>query len=169
MRLIPIAVISSLIVGSLALFAGADPPPQGCSNKPKIVNYSPNSRYADILRHSFRARAHGYEEILHLDRAGAETNRDMALAEVPLWSKLLRREREAILERQGDDPTEWKAPHDRDEYPPALSQEGGGSSSVWYVDSSENRSAGSVMRVQLSGLKDGQCFRYERKPGPKAL
>jgi len=55
---------------------------------------------------------------------------------------------------------------DRDEYPPAVSEEAGlhtdgHRSSVTYVPSSENRSGGSVLGRALSGFCDGQKFIIE--------
>jgi len=55
---------------------------------------------------------------------------------------------------------------DRDEYPPAVSEEAGlhtdgHRSSVTYVPSSENRSGGSVLGRALAGYCDGQKFIIE--------
>jgi hypothetical protein len=55
---------------------------------------------------------------------------------------------------------------DRDEYPPAVTEEAGlhsdgRRSSVTYVPSSENRSGGSVLGRQLAGFCDGQKFIIE--------
>ncbi len=44
---------------------------------------------------------------------------------------------------------------DRDEYPPAVFGEGGQGASVKYIDSSDNRGAGSSMRHQMRGLDNG--------------
>jgi len=59
-----------------------------------------------------------------------------------------------------------RAGFDRDEYPPAVSEESGrhtdGSrSSVAYVPSAENRSGGSVLGRQLASYCDGQRFIIE--------
>jgi len=59
-----------------------------------------------------------------------------------------------------------RAGYDRDEYPPAVSEESGlhtdgRRSSVAYVPSSENRSGGSVLGRALSGFCDGQKFIIE--------
>lgn len=48
---------------------------------------------------------------------------------------------------------------DRDEYPPAMFLEGGAGASVKYIDSSDNRGAGSVMGGDLDGLPDGARIR----------
>ena len=51
---------------------------------------------------------------------------------------------------------------DRDEYPPAMSDEGGKGADVRYVRSAENRSAGSVMSHQLAPYCNEQRFIFER-------
>jgi len=48
---------------------------------------------------------------------------------------------------------------DRDEYPPAVTQEGGSGSSVRLIDPSDNRGAGSSMGGQLKPLPDGSRIR----------
>lgn len=141
--------------------------PAGCSRKPVVVDYRPNARYADILRHAWRAEAAGSPTVLHVDRSADGAHRTAALRGIPLWSHLDRKQREDALRRQGDDPTEWQGPHDRDEYPPNISEEGGSQASVWYVDASENRSAGAVLASEIAGVREGGCFRYENRPGPK--
>jgi hypothetical protein len=55
-----------------------------------------------------------------------------------------------------------KPRYDRDEYPPAMSDEGGNGADVRYVRSAENRSAGSVMRFQLARYCNEQRFIFER-------
>jgi hypothetical protein len=55
-----------------------------------------------------------------------------------------------------------KRGYDRDEYPPAISDEGGKGADVRYVRSAENRSAGSVMRYQLAPYCNEQRFIFER-------
>ncbi|MEV6900367.1 NucA/NucB deoxyribonuclease domain-containing protein [Amycolatopsis sp. NPDC051372] len=46
--------------------------------------------------------------------------------------------------------------YDRDEYPPAVFQEGGDGSSVKYIDPGHNRGAGRSIANQISGLDNGQ-------------
>jgi hypothetical protein len=55
-----------------------------------------------------------------------------------------------------------KRGYDRDEYSPAMSDEGGKGADVRYVLSAENRSAGSVMRFQLAPYCNEQRFIFER-------
>ena len=82
--------------------------------------------------------------------------------------RLLTLERDNADGRRRDDlrgiPT--RTGFDRDEYPPAVSEEAGlhsdgRRSSVTYVPSSENRSGGSVLGRALSGYCDGQRFIIE--------
>lgn len=94
-----------------------------------------------VLRHVWSAIRRGEVESLHIDRAGADARRRAALRGVPA--------------REG---------FDRDEYPVALSREGGKGADVRYVQSSVNRSAGATMGAQLEGFCDGQSFRFERRP-----
>ena len=44
---------------------------------------------------------------------------------------------------------------DRDEYPPAVFEDGGKGASVQYIDASDNRGSGSSMRHQMEDLPDG--------------
>jgi hypothetical protein len=55
-----------------------------------------------------------------------------------------------------------KPGYDRDEYPPAMSDEGGKGADVHYVVRRENQSAGSVMRRQLAPFCNEQRFIFER-------
>jgi hypothetical protein len=48
---------------------------------------------------------------------------------------------------------------DRDEYPPAMFEEGGTGSSVRGIDPSDNRGSGSSMGHQCRGLPDGSIIR----------
>jgi hypothetical protein len=50
---------------------------------------------------------------------------------------------------------------DRDEYPPALSVEGGAGADVKLITSGDNRSAGSTMKAQLAPFCEGQAFIIE--------
>lgn len=110
------------------------------SNRTVIINLD-NRRHRPILRHVWAATRRGHPEHLHLDRAGADARRRAALRGIPTRPGL-----------------------DRDEYPPAVSRQGGAGASVRYVDASINRSAGAVMGAQLRPYCDDQSFRYERRP-----
>lgn len=118
-----------------------------------IVNLD-NARHRHILDHAWDAiqgderqsvprSRDGQPEraLLHIDRAESDLHRSQSLKGIPT-----------------------KEGFDRDEYPPAMSREGGRGADVRYVDSSENRSSGSVMGRQLSGFCEGQPFRFEHRP-----
>lgn len=97
-----------------------------------------NSRHARILDHAWDAIQTGEKKFLHIDRDHAQAHRRVSLRGIPT--------------REG---------YDRDEYPPAASEEGGAGADIRYVKSAENRSAGSIMGRQLRGWCDGQRFRFE--------
>jgi hypothetical protein len=92
--------------------------------------------YPYTADHIIDAIAAGEARILHLDRTGADANREQSLHGIPT--------------REG---------YDRDEYPPAVSREGGAGADVRYVPSADNRGAGSVMGQRLQRYCDGQRFR----------
>jgi Deoxyribonuclease NucA/NucB len=93
-------------------------------------------RYPYTTAHIVAAIAAGEPQMLHIDRAGADANREESLEDIPT--------------REG---------YDRDEYPPAVSREGGAGADVRYVPSDDNRGAGSVMGDRLEAYCDGQRFR----------
>jgi hypothetical protein len=123
-----------------------------------IVNLD-NHRHRAVLRHAWAAIADGQPRILHIDRAGADHNRDQSLAGVPSWGQLTAKQHQRI------DPDHPNELHDRDEYPPAESDEGGKGADIRYVLAGVNRSAGAVMGAQLAPYCDGTTFRFEKKPG----
>ncbi|TLS42010.1 hypothetical protein FE633_33240 [Streptomyces montanus] len=73
-------------------------------------------------------------DVLTIDRAGADANRDDSLRGI---------------QGRGNDGL------DRDEYPPAMFKEGGEGASVKYITSGDNQGAGSSMGNRLRGLPDG--------------
>lgn len=94
-----------------------------------------------ILAHERRALEAGERRHLVLERDGADRRRREALRGVATAPGM-----------------------DRDEYPPAVSAQGGAGSDVALVPSSQNRSAGSVMGAQLRPFCDGQRFVVEATP-----
>ena len=80
----------------------------------------------------------GQPVILHIDRKHADEHRAVSTDDLPT-----------------------KRGYDRDEYPPAMSREGGESANVRHVKSSENRAAGASMGGQLRGYCNGQAFRLK--------
>jgi hypothetical protein len=93
-------------------------------------------RYPETAAHVLDAIAAGHPRILHLERSGAAANRARSLAGIPT-----------------------RAGRDREEYPPAVSREGGAGADVRYVPSADNRGAGAVMGERLGRYCDGQRFR----------
>jgi hypothetical protein len=142
--------LALLAVLAVTLTAFAALPPAGlapataqsCSSQRYSIHIElSRSRYPHTTDHISDAIRAGEAALLHIDRAGADQNRRESLAGVPT-----------------------KSGYDRDEYPPAVSREGGYGASVRYVPSSDNRGAGSVMGAQLSGWCDGQPFRMRVVP-----
>jgi hypothetical protein len=94
------------------------------------------SRYPETTDHWQDAIAAGEAALLHIDRGNADLHREQSLAGFP--------------PRTG---------YDRDEYPPAMSEEGGYGADVRYIDPSDNRGAGSSMGAQLADWCEEQPFR----------
>lgn len=92
-------------------------------------------QHSDILDHVADAIDAGHPDVLTIARDGADERREDAT-----------------------DDYDTAPGKDRDEYPVAMSAEGGEGSSVRLIDSSENRSAGAVMGNQLEPYCDGQRF-----------
>jgi hypothetical protein len=132
--------IVGVIAAGVALGAqiefGGDPSGPTC----KIVDLD-NRQHARILDHAHDAIDRGLPERLTIKRDEAAGNRRLSLRGIPT-----------------------RAGHDRDEYPPATADEGGKGASVRYVLSPENRSAGARLALELRGLPEGACFRYEARP-----
>ncbi len=76
--------------------------------------------------------------ILTVDRPGADANRSAALRGIPT-----------------------KPGYDRDEYPPAMFDEGGASASVKYVNVHDNRGSGRRIQQQTADLDDGDTVKVE--------
>lgn len=84
------------------------------------------SQYPYTTDHISDAIAAGEASLLHIDRPGTDQNRREALAGIPT-----------------------KPGYDRDEYPPAVSSEGGHGASVRYVPSGDESSPGTWCRSSL--------------------
>lgn len=80
----------------------------------------------------------GHPKTLTINRAKAAANRKKSLKGVPTRKGL-----------------------DRDEYPPAVSKEGGSGASVRHISPKDNRGAGSSMGKQIRGLPDGTRIRID--------
>jgi hypothetical protein len=96
------------------------------------------SRYPETTDHIADAIDAGQPSLLHIARDEEEANRAASLAPYPPRSDL-----------------------DRDEYPPAVSDEGGSGADVRYIDPSDNRGAGASMGNQLEDWCNGQPFRID--------
>ena len=96
------------------------------------------STYPEATDHIQDAIAAGQPALLHIARDEQEANREASLAPFP--------------PRSG---------YDRDEYPPAMSDEGGGGASVRYIDPSDNRGAGATMGNALEDWCNDQPFRID--------
>lgn len=104
---------------------------------PVVVNLD-DQKNDDTIAHARVAVIAGQPRVLHIARTLANAHRDASLRGIPT-----------------------KRGFDRDEYPPAASSEGGRGADVEYVPSSDNRSAGSRMKIQLQPYCDGQDFILE--------
>jgi hypothetical protein len=96
------------------------------------------TRYPETTDHIADAITAGQPSLLHIARDEEEANREASLAPYP--------------PRTG---------FDRDEYPPAMSDEGGAGADVRYIDPSDNRGAGSTMGNALEDWCNGQPFRID--------
>lgn len=138
-------MIRTALVGLVALVAGCAPvvaesvPAEtaGCvlTETVVVVELDPVD-HAGILDHVADAIEAGHPAMLTIERDGADQRREDATDDYPTRDGM-----------------------DRDEYPPAMSAEGGEGSSVRHIDSSENRSAGAVLGNQLEPYCDNQNFR----------
>ena len=97
--------------------------------------YIDPDKYPEQAQHIADAQESGQPSVLTVDRQGAKENRKESLAGVPT-----------------------SPGKDRDEYPPAISQEGGAGASVRPINSSDNRGAGASMGNQLRDVPDGGKF-----------
>lgn len=142
--------LSILMVGAIALYT-RDGGHHGTTHAAAVPYHHPSqtcvtvdydyTRDKNILQHAWDAWAKGQPVRLHIAREKADAHRSASLRGIPT-----------------------KPGYDRDEYPPAMSREGGQGADVRYVRSAENRRTGNEMREQLQGYPDGQCFEYEKPP-----
>ncbi len=105
---------------------------------PKVAKtiYIDKKKYPESAKHIEEAAKKGKPTVLTINRGGAKQNRKDSLRGYPT--------------RTGKD---------RDEWPPAMSREGGSGASVKYIDPSDNRGSGSVMGRGIRGLPDGAVVR----------
>uniref|UniRef100_UPI0025C36ECD RHS repeat-associated core domain-containing protein n=1 Tax=Acidovorax sp. TaxID=1872122 RepID=UPI0025C36ECD len=96
----------------------------------------PGDKYPESAGHIRDAQGNGQPDILTIDRGGAKARRPEAMQGNP------------VVPGQ-----------DRDEYPPALTSEGGKGASVRPISPSDNRGAGACIGAQCRGLPDGSRIR----------
>ncbi|MCG3132763.1 MAG: hypothetical protein FLDDKLPJ_03629 [Phycisphaerae bacterium] len=121
-------------------FALSQTPGAAVAGELRVIRIS-RSRWPEAAAHIAEAQASGHPSILTIDRAGANTRRQAALAAHPIQKGM-----------------------DRDEYPPAVFLEGGSGASVRVIKVGDNRGAGAAMRSQISGLQDGTQVKVEVVP-----
>lgn len=109
------------------------------AGKPRDVIIQ-RSKHPEAASHIEHAQKNGQPTVLYIDRAGAHDRRTAATGSVSLKRK--------------------PSPHyERDEYPPAMTKEGGHNANVRYINPHDNRGAGSSMRAQTRDLPDGSKIR----------
>jgi hypothetical protein len=128
--------------GSRAVNDTAGPPNK--PTEPVPVYFDPN-KHPQAAGHTQDAQNRGAPKVLTVARDGAPKRRQDALSG-----------------------TEPKARFDRDEYPPAVTAEGGAGASVRLIDFSDNRGAGGSFGNQIKKLPDGTRIRVIIGPKPPA-
>ena len=112
---------------------------QEAAGKPRDVVIQ-RSKHPEAAAHIEHAQKNGQPTVLHIDRGGAAKRRGASTGRVNLNPK--------------------PAPHyERDEYPPAMTKEGGHNANVRFINPHDNRGAGSSMRAQTRDLPDGSKIR----------
>ena len=139
----PLLLAVVLITAVIVLFQIGRPAdaqtPAPCLHVPlAVVVDLNNDRQAPVIDHARDAVRDGQPRILHIDREDADAHRAASLRGTPVRSGF-----------------------DRDEYPPAASQEGGAGADVRYISPRANASAGATMGNQLRGFCNGQSFIIE--------
>ena len=106
------------------------------ADKPVQDIVVPGNKYPESAGHIQDAQDNGQPDVLTIDRGGARGRRADAMAG-----------QQVVPGR------------DRDEYPPALTAEGGRGASVRPISPSDNRGAGACIGAQCRGLPDGTRIR----------
>ena len=110
------------------------------NGRPRDVVVS-RQRYPETAKHIDDAQRRGEPSVLTLDRANATERRRESLRHV---------ERTRSHDTIG---------RDRDEYPPAMTREGGVNADVRYINSGDNRGAGRIIGHQARDVPDGERIR----------
>ena len=128
----------AVLVAIVAVAFGGSATASACERQSSSVYVVlSEAKYPQTTDHILDAIAAGEAALLHIDRADEALHRSQSLAPFPA--------------RSG---------YDRDEYPPAMSAEGGTGADVRYISPSDNRGAGSVMGNALHAYCEGQPFRF---------
>lgn len=98
-------------------------------------------RYPEAAANIEHAQRMGQPTILTLDRVNATQRRRASLQHI-------KRKPDRLISGK-----------DRDEYPPALTREGGFNANVRYINAGDNRGAGKAMERQVRDLPDGARIR----------
>ena len=114
----------------------------GATTQPKDVYVDPN-KYPASAGHVADAQAAGHPDVLTVDRPGASDRRADATA--------------GHATQPGTD---------RDEYPPAVTREGGAGASVQNIPSSDNRGSGGSLGNQIRDVPNGGQIRVIPQPPP---
>ena len=109
----------------------------GVVDATKSVSVS-RSRFPESAKHIEDAVASGKPNTLTINRGGAAANRRDSLRGVQIKPGL-----------------------DRDEFPPAMFQEGGKGASVRHINRADNRGSGACIGAQCRGLPDGSRVRID--------
>lgn len=96
-------------------------------------------QHPEAVVHIEHAQRNGQPTVLTLDRTHASERRGASLRGI-------------------NDPSRPKG-RDRDEYPPAMTREGGQNSTVHFIDAHDNRGAGATIQHQTRNLPDGTRIR----------
>ncbi len=110
------------------------------TGKPVDVLVS-RKRYPEAAAHIDHAQRNGQPTILTLDRKNASNRRRESLRTV------------------GDNGNRPGAKYDRDEYPPAITREGGSGSNVRFIREHDNRGAGKSFENQVRNIPNGSRVR----------
>ena len=127
-----------VLVSCCALATGGVASADACTRQSSSVYVVLSSaKYPQTTDHILDAQNAGQPALLHIDRENEALHRDQSLAPWPP-----------------------KSGYDRDEYPPAMSREGGTGADVRYIDPSDNRGAGATMGNALEDYCEDQPFRF---------
>ncbi|MFC0181008.1 hemagglutinin repeat-containing protein [Thorsellia kenyensis] len=111
--------------------------------QPQIITIDKN-KYPESAKHIEESQQTGYPSILTIDRLGAAERRKAALKD-----------------------TKPQTGFDRDEYPPAMFEEGGAGSSIKLINPSDNRGAGACIGAQCRKFPDGTQVIIQTKKDKK--